>query len=273
MVRREEELESLVVVCIQVSCAEMREGEVRAVVLTEHDPQERAIRARTSRSHPPEVWPSDHTLTFGLLTVAIHQVVASLIALPLFRDLALLASHNELGFAHTCGSPHMDVPKDDLLTPGRCSEHCWVFVFNERNAGCGSGIVDVGEECDDANDFSGDGCSRTCQVEPGTSPFTACPSCVLSLTRIFVGYQCWHSFSHPASVCYRDGDDRGSLLPSRRPSVSRWDMARAGYALSVSLLVLSALLFVAILGIALAIVMEPRLKVRTSLKWLLLYGD
>jgi cysteine-rich repeat protein len=32
--------------------------------------------------------------------------------------------------------------------------------------GCGDGIVQAGEECDDENDTSGDGCSETCTVEP-----------------------------------------------------------------------------------------------------------
>jgi cysteine-rich repeat protein len=30
---------------------------------------------------------------------------------------------------------------------------------------CGNGVVDVGEQCDDANDIEGDGCSTTCQQD------------------------------------------------------------------------------------------------------------
>lgn len=32
---------------------------------------------------------------------------------------------------------------------------------------CGNGVLDAGETCDDGNDFIGDGCSNTCQVESG----------------------------------------------------------------------------------------------------------
>jgi fibro-slime domain-containing protein len=42
---------------------------------------------------------------------------------------------------------------------------------------CGNGIVQVGEECDDGNDVSGDGCSSTCQIEKGwvcPTPGAAC---------------------------------------------------------------------------------------------------
>jgi len=41
---------------------------------------------------------------------------------------------------------------------------------------CGNGIIEAGEECDDGNTVSGDGCSSTCQIEeeeppgPGPSP-------------------------------------------------------------------------------------------------------
>ena len=32
---------------------------------------------------------------------------------------------------------------------------------------CGNGVLDAGEQCDDGNDFIGDGCSSSCQVEAG----------------------------------------------------------------------------------------------------------
>jgi cysteine-rich repeat protein len=32
---------------------------------------------------------------------------------------------------------------------------------------CGNRVLDAGEQCDDGNDFVGDGCSNTCQIEPG----------------------------------------------------------------------------------------------------------
>src|SRR4029434_4477633 len=33
--------------------------------------------------------------------------------------------------------------------------------------GCGDGIVQAGEECDDSNVLPGDGCSPTCTIETG----------------------------------------------------------------------------------------------------------
>ncbi len=36
-----------------------------------------------------------------------------------------------------------------------------------RMAGCGSGEVEVGEDCDDGNDDDGDGCDSNCDEEPG----------------------------------------------------------------------------------------------------------
>jgi deleted-in-malignant-brain-tumors protein 1 len=32
---------------------------------------------------------------------------------------------------------------------------------------CGNSVIDAGEECDDSNSLANDGCSSTCQVEPG----------------------------------------------------------------------------------------------------------
>lgn len=39
---------------------------------------------------------------------------------------------------------------------------------------CGNGRLDTGEGCDDGNRNSSDGCSSTCQVEPG---FVCNPLC------------------------------------------------------------------------------------------------
>jgi cysteine-rich repeat protein len=37
---------------------------------------------------------------------------------------------------------------------------------NGAEARCGNGVLEAGEECDDGNTDSGDGCSATCQLEP-----------------------------------------------------------------------------------------------------------
>lgn len=41
-----------------------------------------------------------------------------------------------------------------------CSATC------QREPRCGDGVVDAGEQCDDGNTVSGDGCSASCQLEP-----------------------------------------------------------------------------------------------------------
>jgi hypothetical protein len=51
----------------------------------------------------------------------------------------------------------------------RCEEETDECV---RVPGCGDGIVDPGEECDDGNVLGGDCCSASCQFEPVDSP---CP--------------------------------------------------------------------------------------------------
>jgi cysteine-rich repeat protein len=42
---------------------------------------------------------------------------------------------------------------------------------------CGDGVVDPGEQCDDDNTTSGDGCSATCQNEGTACPATVDPAC------------------------------------------------------------------------------------------------
>src|SRR5690606_10071577 len=48
---------------------------------------------------------------------------------------------------------------------------------------CGNGSIEsgalIGEECDDNNQISGDGCSATCQLEPGASCPAAGEPCTL----------------------------------------------------------------------------------------------
>ena len=51
-----------------------------------------------------------------------------------------------------------------IIIPGRTSAPDAATI----NAGlCGNGRIEPGEECDDGNTVSGDGCSASCQVEPG----------------------------------------------------------------------------------------------------------
>jgi len=52
---------------------------------------------------------------------------------------------------------------------------------------CGNGVVETGEQCDDGNITSGDGCSSSCQIEPGVLPNDTCwsPTAVGDGTRAF----------------------------------------------------------------------------------------
>jgi cysteine-rich repeat protein len=65
-----------------------------------------------------------------------------------------------------CGNGHIDGPREECdegvnnHPRGRCYLSC-------TRAVCGDGIVNptLGEECDDGNVLSGDGCSSTCHAE------------------------------------------------------------------------------------------------------------
>lgn len=57
-----------------------------------------------------------------------------------------------------------------------CSDGTWQYTFPilcgykwdsspARFSACGDGVVDEGEECDDANTLAGDGCGSLCQIE------------------------------------------------------------------------------------------------------------
>jgi cysteine-rich repeat protein len=45
------------------------------------------------------------------------------------------------------------------------------FVYCQEPVGCGDDIIDSGEQCDDGNADSGDGCSATCQTEVCQVPY------------------------------------------------------------------------------------------------------
>ena len=62
-----------------------------------------------------------------------------------------------------------------------------------RPAVCGNGDIETGEQCDDGNATSGDGCSSTCQIESsmiaGKTSFVSCnqlygPNVPNEITRI-----------------------------------------------------------------------------------------
>jgi cysteine-rich repeat protein len=61
------------------------------------------------------------------------------------------------------------------------------FVYPLTLIGCGDGVLDPGEQCDDDNTLAGDGCSQLCEVEPGFTcvgvPSACAPVCPDGLVR------------------------------------------------------------------------------------------
>lgn len=75
----------------------------------------------------------------------------------------------EIGCSLTCETP-INV---ECSTQPMGPSHCW-------NVECGDGIRSVGEECDDKNLMSGDGCSSLCRIESDydcETPYNSTSSC------------------------------------------------------------------------------------------------
>ena len=71
---------------------------------------------------------------------------------------------------------------------------------------CGDHKIDTGEQCDDGNTISGDGCSSTCQIEPGYSCPIVGQQCINSLCGngfLDLGEQC--DAGDKNGVFYGDG--------------------------------------------------------------------
>ncbi len=83
----------------------------------------------------------------------------------LMCPLALTAGCSDDDGANKCGDLVLDEGEqcDDgnLVSGDGCSANCLSEAF------CGNGLVQVGEECDDGNDAGGDGCNSFCQLEVG----------------------------------------------------------------------------------------------------------
>jgi cysteine-rich repeat protein len=81
----------------------------------------------------------------------------------LFAHLAVV-----LSLAVTGDDPPKDppAPTEDVEA---CTGACLIDLPIVR-AVCGDGDVDDGEECDDGNAVSGDGCSSSCEIEDDVQP-------------------------------------------------------------------------------------------------------
>jgi fibro-slime domain-containing protein len=64
-----------------------------------------------------------------------------------------------------------------------CDGSCSTQSADATSTGyCGDGILESGEQCDDGNSVPGDGCSGTCQIEPGYTCQMPGKPCVLTVT-------------------------------------------------------------------------------------------
>jgi len=103
-------------------------------------------------------------------------------------DAAAATAADVLAVAGTADAGSVDGGANDLVTPfpdgpqyaqpdtSEGTGKDGVTVVGGADAGdldsssdCGNGVLDPGEQCDDRNIQSGDGCSSTCQIEPGWS--------------------------------------------------------------------------------------------------------
>ena len=100
-----------------------------------------------------------------------HVAIVDTATNTLIDTLTVGPAPNNLAFA-PCGDGVVDAGEecdDGNLTSGDgCDANCTL-------TGCGNGIVTAGEACDDGNLIGGDGCSATCKVEP-TLTATATPT-------------------------------------------------------------------------------------------------
>ncbi len=87
---------------------------------------------------------------------------------------------------------------------------CYPAVINlslDAGPNCGNGIVETanGEQCDDANRNSGDGCSADCQIEPSWVCPTACELCKVHVVCgdgvVGLGEQCDDGNVNPSDGC------------------------------------------------------------------------
>ncbi|MCK6590180.1 MAG: DUF4215 domain-containing protein, partial [Polyangiaceae bacterium] len=138
----------------------------------------------------------------GTANIIIPTVAAGTILLdgapPAGSSVVTVPTHPEwsrVRFPVTGGNHSISAQSDFQLgmvsAVGDGSSGLFAYFNPYRLPGCGDGMVGASEGCDDANITDGDGCSSTCQIEPG--------------------YQC---MSEPSmcSVIDTDGDGIGDLI-------------------------------------------------------------
>jgi cysteine-rich repeat protein len=66
----------------------------------------------------------------------------------------------------SCGDGTVDEGEECDDGNEQSGDGCSATCEREKVPCCGDGILDAGEKCDDGNTSNGDGCSSTCQLEP-----------------------------------------------------------------------------------------------------------
>ena len=84
---------------------------------------------------------------------------------------------SDVGFASGIWAIHLDGSGSENILPG---------PFNARGIAfdpgpCGNGVIDAGEECDDGNIISGDGCESDCTLSPPAVPAASSRSLALAV--------------------------------------------------------------------------------------------
>lgn len=85
---------------------------------------------------------------------------------------------------------------------GHCTENC--ADGPPAAAVCGDGSLDAGEQCDDGNNVSGDGCSATCRTEVRPTPVATVAPNALQCLRV-AGETQVHPSASTQSMMIRDG--------------------------------------------------------------------
>ncbi len=78
-----------------------------------------------------------------------------------------------------------------------CSNIFFGTFTGSRVSGCQNGIIEAGEECDDGNNYSCDGCSATCQIELGLL-------CGDGVRNAACGEECDDGNTNPGDGCTND---------------------------------------------------------------------
>ncbi len=93
----------------------------------------------------------------------------------------------------------------DPASPGTCIENCG--EAGHTDPVCGNGSLEAGEQCDDGNTASGDGCSSTCRIEVKPKPTPMLAPSVLQGLRLSGETQV-HPNSATQTMMMRDGTSR-----------------------------------------------------------------